>query len=98
MFLPMAEEQNLRAPNGPGTGKSETLEPVKSVATRVQEEKELEKRLFMRSYNPYVEGVYPHPVSHPSPLACDTVCPAGSHFPHPAPTVCTELCAGVPCA
>merc|ERR1719331_37301 len=56
MFLPVASEQALRK-----TGRSDTLEPVKSVATRVAEEKELESRLFMRSYNPYVEGVYPHP-------------------------------------
>lgn len=34
---------------------------MKSVATRVAEEKELESRLFMRSYNPYVEGISPHP-------------------------------------
>jgi hypothetical protein len=55
-FLPMDTEVKLRESH-----RSETLEPVKSVATRVAEEKELEKRLFMRSYNPYVEGVYPHP-------------------------------------
>jgi hypothetical protein len=55
-FLPMESESRLRE-----TRRSDTLEPVRSVATRVQEEKELEKRLFMRSYNPYVEGVYPHP-------------------------------------
>jgi len=53
-FLPLQSEVSQR-------GKSATLEPVKSVATRVAEEKEIEKRLFMRSYNPYVEGVYPHP-------------------------------------
>lgn len=56
MFTPMASEQNARA-----SGKSNTLEPVKSVSTKVAEERELEKRLFMRSYNPYVDGVYPHP-------------------------------------
>lgn len=50
----MPEEANLRR-----TARSDTLEPVKSVSTRVAEEKELEKRLFMRSYNPYVEGVSP---------------------------------------
>merc|ERR1712139_12174 len=55
-FTPMEEEIRARS-----SGKSSTLEPVKSVATRVAEEKELESRLFMRSYNPYVEGVYPHP-------------------------------------
>merc|ERR1711934_66144 len=55
-FTPMEEEIRARS-----SGKSRTLEPVKSVATRVAEEKELESRLFMRSYNPYVEGVYPHP-------------------------------------
>merc|ERR1712167_517849 len=52
----MESESRLRE-----TRRSDTLEPVRSVATRVQEEKELEKQLFMRSYNPYVEGVYPHP-------------------------------------
>merc|ERR1711871_387835 len=56
LFTPMESESRLRE-----TRRSDTMEPVKSVATRVQEEKELEKRLFMRSYNPYVEGVYPHP-------------------------------------
>merc|ERR1711998_418516 len=56
LFTPLQSEANLRS-----TRRSDTLEPVKSMATRVAEEKELEKRLFMRSYNPYVEGVYPHP-------------------------------------
>merc|ERR1712139_406372 len=56
LFTPLEEEIRARS-----SGKSATLEPVKSVATRVAEEKELESRLFMRSYNPYVEGVYPHP-------------------------------------
>merc|ERR1711998_326551 len=56
MFLPMESESSWRE-----SKRSETLEPVQSVASRVAEEKELEKRLFMRSYNPYVEGVYPHP-------------------------------------
>lgn len=55
-FTPMEEEIRARS-----NQKSSTLEPVKSVASRVAEEKELESRLFMRSYNPYVEGVYPHP-------------------------------------
>merc|ERR1712227_455756 len=55
-FTPMQEEISARS-----NRKSETLEPVKSVQTRVAEEKDLESRLFMRSYNPYVEGVYPHP-------------------------------------
>jgi len=55
-FLPMESEIRRRS-----SQRSDTLEPVKSVATRVAEEKELEKRLFMRSYNPYVEGVYPQP-------------------------------------
>merc|ERR1711871_177007 len=56
LFTPLQSEANLRS-----NRRSDTLEPVKSMATRVAEEKELEKRLFMRSYNPYVEGVYPHP-------------------------------------
>lgn len=56
LFLPLDSEQSWRS-----NSKSEVLEPVQSVASRIAEEKELEKRLFMRSYNPYVEGVYPHP-------------------------------------
>jgi len=56
LFTPLDAEMRGRA-----NGKSATLEPVKSVATKVAEEAELEKRLYMRSYNPYVEGVYPHP-------------------------------------
>merc|ERR1712023_39049 len=56
LFTPMDSEIRARS-----NGKSATLEPIKSVATKVAEEAELEKRLFMRSYNPYVEGVYPHP-------------------------------------
>merc|ERR1711998_284557 len=56
LFTPLQSEANQRS-----NRRSDTLEPVKSMATRVAEEKELEKRLFMRSYNPYVEGVYPHP-------------------------------------
>jgi hypothetical protein len=56
LFTPMESEIRARS-----NGKSATLEPIKSVSTKVAEEAELEKRLFMRSYNPYVEGVYPHP-------------------------------------
>merc|ERR1711907_880101 len=38
---------------------SRILEPVKSVATRVQEQRTLEERLVQRSYNPYFAGALP---------------------------------------
>eukprot|EP00658_Telonema_sp_P-2_P054390 TRINITY_DN43272_c0_g1_i1.p2 TRINITY_DN43272_c0_g1~~TRINITY_DN43272_c0_g1_i1.p2 ORF type:complete len:235 (-),score=49.03 TRINITY_DN43272_c0_g1_i1:172-876(-) len=53
-FLPMAEERNGRA-----NKTSRVLEPVKSVATRVAEQRKLEERLVHRSYNPYFAGALP---------------------------------------
>merc|ERR1711918_217738 len=35
------------------------LEPVKSVATRVAEQRKIEERLVHRSYNPYFAGALP---------------------------------------
>jgi len=54
IFTPMETEINMRK-----SEKSLTLEPVKSVATRVQEQRVLEQRLVHRSYNPYFAGALP---------------------------------------
>eukprot|EP00656_Telonema_subtile_P050331 TRINITY_DN6490_c0_g1_i2.p1 TRINITY_DN6490_c0_g1~~TRINITY_DN6490_c0_g1_i2.p1 ORF type:complete len:204 (-),score=50.58 TRINITY_DN6490_c0_g1_i2:266-877(-) len=54
MFTPMKEEESMRA-----NKTSYTLEPVKSVATRVAEQRKIEERLVHRSYNPYFAGALP---------------------------------------
>jgi hypothetical protein len=58
IFTPMQEEINIRQTER-ASGKSMTLEPVKSVATRVSEQRKLEERLVHRSYNPYFAGALP---------------------------------------
>jgi hypothetical protein len=62
-FTPQEYESNMRAPASSRhkNAYSACLEPVKSVATRVREEKELEQRLFHRSFNPYVDNAPPAP-------------------------------------
>merc|ERR1711966_135586 len=54
IFTPMREEIAHRANH-----ESKILEPVKSVATRVAEQRKIEERLVHRSYNPYFAGTLP---------------------------------------
>jgi|ERR1711907_1505 len=54
IFTPMEQEKNMRANH-----ESRILEPVKSVATRVAEQRVVEERLVHRSYNPYFAGALP---------------------------------------
>merc|ERR1712144_184941 len=50
----MEQEKNMRANH-----ESRILEPVKSVASRVAEQRQIEERLVHRSYNPYFAGALP---------------------------------------
>merc|ERR1711990_1242382 len=54
IFTPMEQEKNMRANH-----ESRILEPVKSVASRVAEQRQIEERLVHRSYNPYFAGALP---------------------------------------
>jgi len=54
IFTPMREEIAHRS-----NRESKILEPVKSVATRVAEQRKVEERLVHRSYNPYFAGTLP---------------------------------------
>lgn len=54
IFTPMEEEKSKRSNHT-----SKILEPVKSVATRVAEQRKIEERLVHRSYNPYFAGAVP---------------------------------------
>jgi len=54
IFTPMREEIAHRSNH-----ESKILEPVKSVATRVAEQRKIEERLVHRSYNPYFAGTLP---------------------------------------